>query len=143
MCRARPSMYEKLESVRLSPFSRRERRDSAMLLILDVTRDARAAILRKFSNMHIIVSRYVAGVITVNSLIYDIPCIISRDFMRREFRVRAARKLVPLQMKRDKFGCSVTPPRRYVLTRRVCANTRAHTWKRRGRIRDAESECSQ
>lgn len=57
-----------------------------MLLIPDITCDARAAILQKFSNMHIVVSRYVAGVITVNSLIYDIPCIISRDFMRRKFR---------------------------------------------------------
>lgn len=41
----------------------------------------------KFSNLHIVVSRYVAGVITVNSLIYDIPCIISRDFMHREHRL--------------------------------------------------------
>lgn len=57
-----------------------------VLLILDITRNARAAILRKFSNLHIcVVYRYVAGVITVNSLIYDIPCIISRDFMRRGF----------------------------------------------------------
>lgn len=61
-----------------------------------------------FSNLHIVGSRYVTGMITVNTLIYDIPCIISRDFMRHEFPDSAARKLVPLKMKRDKFG-----PRRF------------------------------
>jgi hypothetical protein len=85
------------------------------LLIPDITRNARAANLRKFSNLHIVGSRYVTGMITVNSLIYDIPCIISRDFMRHEFPDSAARKLVPLQMKRDKFGPDgLRAMRRYV-----------------------------
>jgi len=67
-------------------FERRALKRATVLLIPDATRNARAAILRKFRNLHIVGSRYVIGMITVNSLIYDIPCIISRDLMRHEFR---------------------------------------------------------
>lgn len=84
---------------------RNKRRQHGTLLIPDTTRNARAACDSAEVEQSAYRS-YVVGMITVNSLIYNILCIISRDFMCHEFRT-AARKLVPLRMKRDKYGHDV------------------------------------
>lgn len=67
-----------------------------MLLIPDITRNARAACdsAEVQQSAYRTVSRYVVGMITVNSLIYNILCIISRDFMCHEFR-NSSQKISP------------------------------------------------